>query len=97
MVGGAPQACVGNVERNVGKVVGVQHIRVALVSEKAKVAINPSLVSREEVAAHIRSLGYGAELIEDNALGWAKVELVILGMAGVEDAEYIETRIGESL
>eukprot|EP00924_Labyrinthula_sp_SR-Ha-C_P016215 augustus_masked-scaffold_52-processed-gene-0.38-mRNA-1 protein AED:0.13 eAED:0.13 QI:0/-1/0/1/-1/1/1/0/1372 len=53
-------ACVGNVEKHGSSLSGVEDIKVALVSEQARVVFDPDQISGEDIAREITGLGYKA-------------------------------------
>jgi P-type Cu+ transporter len=55
-------ACVGNVERYVGKQDGIIDISVGLIAESADVRFDPAVTSPEEIRQFIEESGYNAAL-----------------------------------
>lgn len=70
-------ACVGNIERYLGKQPGVINVSVGLLAESADVTFDPSVTSAEEIREHIIDTGYKAEL--KAASGTASVRLALSG------------------
>jgi len=56
---------------------GVQMIRVGLLAEKADIRYNPSVVSPDELVEFIKSLGFGAVLVETGNTNDGKIELSV--------------------
>lgn len=56
---------------------GVQMIRVGLLSEKADIKYNPSLITPDELVSSIKSLGYGASVINIFNVNDGKLELMV--------------------
>ena len=57
--------------------VGVEMIRVGLLAEKADIKYNPLLTTPEDLVNSIKSLGFGASLIDTVDINDGKVELVV--------------------
>ena len=53
-------------------------VRVALLAEKADIKYNPSLTIPEDLVSSIKSLGYGASIIETTDPNDGKIELMVL-------------------
>ena len=52
-------------------------IRVGLLAEKADIRYNPLLTTPEDLVNSIKSLGFGASLIDTSDINDGKVELVV--------------------
>ncbi len=59
-------ACSSRVEREVGRMAGVQSVQVSLLAGKMVVCYHPGQVSAEDIAAAVCKLGYGAKAIRGN-------------------------------
>lgn len=75
-------ACATRIEKNIGKVPGVQKASVNLATEKASVTYDPSQAKVEDVIAKIKKTGYGVQ--EE------KVQLDIIGMTCAACATRVE-------
>ncbi|KAL6726608.1 hypothetical protein Aduo_008563 [Ancylostoma duodenale] len=84
-------SCVQYIERNIGKLKGVQSIVVALIAGKAEINYNPSLTSVEKLIAEMSALGYRATLIDSAVSSFNKIHLVIGGLNSEADANRIES------
>ncbi|MBD8067784.1 heavy metal translocating P-type ATPase [Bacillus sp. PS06] len=87
-------ACASRIEKNIGKVPGVQKANVNLATEKASVTYNPDEASVEEIIAKIKKTGYGVqeEKVNFNITGMTcaacatRIEKVLNKVDGVTDA-----------
>ena len=52
-------------------------IRVGLLAEKADIKYNPSLTTPEDLVSSIKSLGFGASVIETTDPNDGKIELMV--------------------
>eukprot|EP00063_Salmo_salar_P033097 XP_014007932.1 PREDICTED: copper-transporting ATPase 2-like [Salmo salar] len=68
-------SCVANIERNLVKHRGVISVLVALMAGKAEVKYDPGIVDAKRITQLIEGLGFGATLIEDNAVMDGKLDL----------------------
>ncbi|KAK6743822.1 hypothetical protein RB195_010865 [Necator americanus] len=84
-------SCVQYIERNIGKLKGVQSIVVALIAAKAEINYNPSLTSVEKLCAEMAALGYRATLIDSPVSAFNKIHLIIGGLNSESDANRIES------
>ena len=57
---------------------GVQMIRVGLLAEKAEVKYNPSVLTPEDLVSSIKSLGFGASLVDTVNTTEGKIELMVI-------------------
>ncbi|CAB1327651.1 unnamed protein product [Coregonus sp. 'balchen'] len=73
-------SCVANIERNLLKHRGVISVLVALMAGKAEVKYDPGFVDAKQITQRIECLGFGATLIEDNAVMDGKLDLSVTGM-----------------
>ena len=60
-----------------GSVAGVQMIRVGLLAEKADIRYNASVVSPDQLVDSVKSLGFGAVLVETVNTNEGKIELSV--------------------
>jgi len=56
---------------------GVQMIRVGLLAEKADIKYDPSLTTPEDLVNSIKSLGFGATIINAISINDGKIELMV--------------------
>uniref|UniRef100_A0A8C9TVR1 P-type Cu(+) transporter n=1 Tax=Scleropages formosus TaxID=113540 RepID=A0A8C9TVR1_SCLFO len=89
-------SCVSNVERNLQKHKGVVSVLVALVAGQAEVKYDPRVLDAARIARLLEDLGFGAELIEDDAVTQGKVDLTVTGMTCASCVHRIETRLSET-
>ena len=61
---------------------GVSRVRVGLLSERATVVCDPSLVAAEVVAERVRGLGYTAEVLTDKKKEEGTLDLTVSGVGG---------------
>uniref|UniRef100_A0A3P8ULR1 Copper-transporting ATPase 2 n=1 Tax=Cynoglossus semilaevis TaxID=244447 RepID=A0A3P8ULR1_CYNSE len=86
-------SCVSNIERNLLKHRGVISVLVSLMAGKAEVKYDPSTIDSAAVTQLIEDLGFGAKLIEDNALTHGKLDLSITGMTCASCVHNIESKL----
>ncbi|VDP07789.1 unnamed protein product [Heligmosomoides polygyrus] len=86
-------SCVQYIERNIGKLKGVQSIVVALIAGKAEINYNPSLTSVEKLIAEMTALGYRASLIDSPFSAFSKIHLTIGGLNSEVDVNRIESHV----
>ncbi|KAG5852358.1 hypothetical protein ANANG_G00061550 [Anguilla anguilla] len=86
-------SCVANIERNLQKHKGIMSVLVALMAGKAEVKYNPQILDPPRIAQLIRDLGFGATLMEDNAIMDGKLDLIITGMTCASCVHNIETKL----
>ena len=60
-----------------GSSAGVQMIRVGLLAEKADIKYNPSVTTPEDLVSSIKSLGFGASLVDTVNISDGKIELMV--------------------
>ena len=63
---------------------GVQMIRVGLLAEKAEIKYNPSITAPEDLVSSIKSLGFGATLVDTISTIEGKIELMVCFFKVVE-------------
>ncbi|KAK6022601.1 heavy metal-associated domain protein, partial [Ostertagia ostertagi] len=86
-------SCVQYIERNIGKLRGVQSVVVALIAGKAEINYNPSLTSVEKLIAEMTALGYRASLIDSPFSAFNKIHLTIGGLNSEADVNRIESHV----
>ncbi|XP_068021416.1 copper-transporting ATPase 2 isoform X2 [Melanerpes formicivorus] len=86
-------SCVSTIERNLQKEDGVVSVLVALMAGKAEIKYKPELLQPPEIAQLVRSLGFEATVMEDQAETEGKVELLITGMTCASCVHNIESRL----
>ena len=57
-------------------------MRVGLLSERATVVCDPTVVTAEMVAERVRGLGYTAEVLQDKKREEGALDLTVSGWAG---------------
>ncbi|KAJ8352575.1 hypothetical protein SKAU_G00240510 [Synaphobranchus kaupii] len=86
-------SCVGNIERNLQKHKGIMSVLVALMAGKAEVKYNAQILDPPRITELIEDLGFGATLMEDNAIMDGKLDLIITGMTCASCVHNIETKL----
>ncbi|XP_069034897.1 copper-transporting ATPase 2 isoform X2 [Lepisosteus oculatus] len=86
-------SCVANIERSLQKHRGIVSVLVALMAGKAEVKYNPELLDALQITQLIIGLGFGATLIEDNAITDGKLDLVVTGMTCASCVHNIEAKL----
>uniref|UniRef100_A0A8C7PYR4 Copper-transporting ATPase 2 n=1 Tax=Oncorhynchus mykiss TaxID=8022 RepID=A0A8C7PYR4_ONCMY len=86
-------SCVANIERNLVKHRGVISVLVALMAGKAEVKYDPGIVDAKRITQLIEGLGFGATLIEDNAVMDGKLDLSVTGMTCASCVHNIESKL----
>ncbi|XP_041699280.2 copper-transporting ATPase 2 [Coregonus clupeaformis] len=86
-------SCVANIERNLLKHRGVISVLVALMAGKAEVKYDPGFVDAKRITQLIECLGFGATLIEDNAVMDGKLDLSVTGMTCASCVHNIESKL----
>eukprot|EP00123_Amoebidium_parasiticum_P010202 comp19952_c0_seq1/m.24292 comp19952_c0_seq1/g.24292 ORF comp19952_c0_seq1/g.24292 comp19952_c0_seq1/m.24292 type:complete len:1066 (-) comp19952_c0_seq1:692-3889(-) len=99
MVGGMTCAsCVGNVERGVKAITGVNDVTVNLMTEKAVVRYDPAIVNSDAIREVIEDMGYDcAEDLSTQPIGQGDletVELLVTGMTCASCVASLEKLIG---
>ncbi|MEI7981210.1 MAG: cation transporter, partial [Bacteroidota bacterium] len=74
--------CAANIERNVGKVPGVESANIDFARERLQVDFDPSKTGEKEIIATVRRIGYG--------IATGKTELPIVGLHDNSDALSLE-------
>uniref|UniRef100_A0A671YQE5 Copper-transporting ATPase 2 n=1 Tax=Sparus aurata TaxID=8175 RepID=A0A671YQE5_SPAAU len=70
-------SCVANIERNLLKHKGIIMVLVSLMAGKAEVKYDSEVLNAAAVTQLIEDLGFGAKLIEDNAVAHGKLDLAV--------------------
>ncbi|XP_076028176.1 copper-transporting ATPase 2 isoform X2 [Genypterus blacodes] len=86
-------SCVANIEKNLLKHRGVVSVLVSLMAGKAEVNYDGQAVSAAGVTQLIEDLGFGASLIEDNAVTHGKLDLTVTGMTCASCVHNIESKL----
>ncbi|KAM9334150.1 copper-transporting ATPase 2 [Symphorus nematophorus] len=86
-------SCVANIERNLLKHKGIITVLVSLMAGKAEVKYDSEVMNAAAVAQLIEDLGFGAKLIEDNAVTHGKLDLTITGMTCASCVHNIESKL----
>jgi Cu+-exporting ATPase len=79
--------CVRSVERNAGKVEGVQSATVNFATEQATVTYDPAVANPQAVIERIEKAGYGVPV--------ATLELPITGMTCTNCSNTVQRRLGK--
>ncbi|MFZ5827598.1 MAG: heavy metal translocating P-type ATPase [Bacillota bacterium] len=85
-------ACSAKVEKSLRKVAGVTGASVNLVTEKATVIFDPTMVDHTALHAAVTKLGYGVEAAEQPS-GPVKVEFGVTGMHCAACSTKVEKRL----
>ncbi|XP_074482906.1 copper-transporting ATPase 2 [Sebastes fasciatus] len=86
-------SCVANIERNLRKHKGIVMVLVSLMAGKAEVKYDSEVMDAAAVTQLIEDLGFGAKLIEDNAVTHGKLDLIITGMTCASCVHKIESKL----
>lgn len=86
-------SCVANIERNLLKHKGIISVLVSLMAGKAEVKYNSDAIDAAAISRLIEDLGFGAKLIEDNAVMHGKLDLTITGMTCASCVHNIESKL----
>ncbi|XP_075951245.1 copper-transporting ATPase 2 [Anarhichas minor] len=86
-------SCVANIERNLHKHRGIVMVLVSLMAGKAEVKYDSEVLDAAAVTQLIEDLGFGAKLIEDNAVTDGKLDLTITGMTCASCVHNIESKL----
>uniref|UniRef100_A0A0K0CZ38 P-type Cu(+) transporter n=1 Tax=Angiostrongylus cantonensis TaxID=6313 RepID=A0A0K0CZ38_ANGCA len=86
-------SCVQYIEKNIAKLSGVQSIVVALISGKAEINYNPSLINVDRLIEEMNSLGYRTTLIDSPFSAFNKIHLLIGGLNSEVDVNRIESHV----
>ncbi|XP_038577483.1 copper-transporting ATPase 2 [Micropterus salmoides] len=86
-------SCVANIERNLPKHKGIISVLVSLMAGKAEVKYDSGVMDAAAVIQLIEDLGFGAKLIEDNAVTHGKLDLTITGMTCASCVHNIESKL----
>nr|XP_057907837.1 copper-transporting ATPase 2 [Doryrhamphus excisus] len=86
-------SCVANIEKTLLKHKGVVSVLVSLMAGKAEVKYDPDFIQAAAVTRLIVDLGFGATLIEDNAVTHGKLDLTISGMTCASCTHSIESKM----
>ncbi|CAK6980728.1 copper-transporting ATPase 2 [Scomber scombrus] len=86
-------SCVANIERNLLKHKGIISVLVSLMAGKAEVKYDSDVMDAVAVTQLIEDLGFGAKLMEDNAVTDGKLDLTITGMTCASCVHNIESKL----
>ncbi|XP_072235854.1 copper-transporting ATPase 2 [Leuresthes tenuis] len=86
-------SCVANIERQLLKHRGIIAVLVSLMAGKAEVKYDADVLEAAAVTQLIEDLGFGAKLIEDNAVTQGKLDLTITGMTCASCVHNIESKL----
>ncbi|KAF3857523.1 hypothetical protein F7725_009382 [Dissostichus mawsoni] len=93
VIGMTCASCVANIERNLLKEQGIVTVLVSLMAGKAEVKYDSEIMNAAAVTQLIEDLGFGAKLIEDNAVTHGKLDLTITGMTCASCVHNIESKL----
>ncbi|KAL3045942.1 hypothetical protein OYC64_014071 [Pagothenia borchgrevinki] len=93
VIGMTCASCVANIERNLLKQKGIVTVLVSLMAGKAEVKYDSEIMNAAAVTQLIEDLGFGAKLIEDNAVTHGKLDLTITGMTCASCVHNIESKL----
>ncbi|XP_059184107.1 copper-transporting ATPase 2 isoform X2 [Centropristis striata] len=86
-------SCVANIERNLLKHKGIITVLVSLMAGKAEVKYDSEVMNAADVTKLIEDLGFGAKLMEDNAVTHGKLDLTVTGMTCASCVHNIESKL----
>ncbi|VDD95667.1 unnamed protein product [Enterobius vermicularis] len=88
-------SCVAYIERNIGKVKGVESIVVALMASKAEVIYDSNVIDVNQIVTKITQLGYNSTLLECGSTVFQTTNLQLGDLDNPMDAKRIESRLLE--
>ncbi|KAI1885439.1 hypothetical protein AGOR_G00220200 [Albula goreensis] len=86
-------SCVSNIERNLQKHKGIISVLVALMAGKAEVKYDPRVLDPARIVRLVEELGFGAAVLEENAIMDGKLDLVVTGMTCASCVHTIESKL----
>ncbi|CAL8307337.1 unnamed protein product [Merluccius merluccius] len=86
-------SCVANIESNLLKHRGIMSVLVALMAGKAEVKYHSDVLDATAVIQLIEEMGFGASLLEDDAVTQGKLDLTVTGMTCASCVHNIESRL----
>ncbi|XP_050305384.1 copper-transporting ATPase 1 isoform X2 [Anthonomus grandis grandis] len=86
-------SCVAAIEKHVQKIPGCHKILVSLLSARAEVQFDPSLVTPPDIATSITDLGFPSSVMVQTGAGQSEVDLEILGMTCASCVHKIESSV----
>ncbi|XP_072539678.1 copper-transporting ATPase 2 isoform X2 [Salminus brasiliensis] len=89
-------SCVANIERNLLKHKGIKSVLVALMAGKAEIKYDPEDVDPAQIVRLISGLGFGASLVEDDAVNDGVLDLSVTGMTCASCVHNIESKLRRS-
>ncbi|MHA2165131.1 MAG: heavy metal translocating P-type ATPase, partial [Candidatus Hodarchaeales archaeon] len=89
-------SCVTNIEKGVKRVKGVQNITINLMTEKAKILIDPHDVETSQLIKEIEEIGYGARDLVQKEKNPNIIDLGIEGMTCANCVSTIENSLKNS-
>ncbi|XP_043098294.1 LOW QUALITY PROTEIN: copper-transporting ATPase 2 [Puntigrus tetrazona] len=86
-------SCVANIEKNLLKHKGIKSVFVALMAGKAEVKYDPGLLEPTQIVQLISHLGFGASVMEENAVQDGVLDLSVTGMTCASCVHNIESKL----
>ncbi|XP_058635479.1 copper-transporting ATPase 2 isoform X2 [Onychostoma macrolepis] len=86
-------SCVANIEKNLLKHKGIKSVFVALMAGKAEVKYDPGLLDPAQIVQLISRLGFGASVMEENAIQDGVLDLSVTGMTCASCVHNIESKL----
>lgn len=87
-------ACALKIEKKLNKLPGVKGANVNFATEKATVEFDDQLLSKDQLEAAVKELGYG--ILKEKSSGSTKVELKISGMTCAACSTKVERKLGKT-
>lgn len=86
-------SCVANIEKHLLKHKGIKSVFVALMAGKAEVKYYPGLLDTAQIVQLISRLGFGASVMEENAVQDGVLDLSVTGMTCASCVHNIESKL----
>ncbi|XP_057312438.1 copper-transporting ATPase 1-like [Hydractinia symbiolongicarpus] len=82
-------SCVGKIEREMKKKIGIDSIMISLMAQKADILYYADLINHNEIEKYIKDIGFGAEFLETENIKEKLVEFKVFGMTSGPSSCYL--------